>query len=383
MSERRRVRVAVIASVSVAYDAISDAFRQNYLDFSSAEGVDVTLFAQNNTVPGLPVTVVRGVANLLTHPDFLAADILVFHFGIYYNLFDAILVGNGRAKILAVFHNITPIEHLDTPHHDVIRKSFQQLRNISVADEVWADSAVNRQTLLDFGVDDRRINLLPLAVDSPEIGVVPVGSRPEPFQLLFVGRAVRSKGILEAIVAVKAAVDAGHRVRFIIAGNRKFSDIEYLEKCNKQAEEYQLNDVVDFIGTITNPELEMLYHKSHIFMIPSYHEGFCIPIVEALRGGCIPVGFAAGNIPVVAHQLGRLAKVGDVTALSGALIEVLNDLQAARNGGGDQLRLDRGPTSLAEFESLRREAATPYQSHLLRPAKLARIMHLVSESGAQ
>jgi glycosyltransferase involved in cell wall biosynthesis len=377
----RRIKVAVIASVAVAHDAISDAFRQNYVDFTSSPKLDVTLLAQHGTLPGLPVTNVQGVANLLVHPDFLAADILVFHFGIYYNIFDAILVGNGKAKKIVIFHNITPIEHLDPHYHEVIRRSFQQAHNISVADEIWADSEVNRRALLDLGVDDRRIGVLPLSVDFPEIGPSPVGRRPGPFQVLFVGRAVRSKGILEAISAVKAAVNAGHNVRFIIAGNRKFSDLEYLEECKNRVKEYDLEDVATFIGTVSGSELQLLYHKSHVFLIPSHHEGFCVPVVEALRGGCIPVGFAAGNIPVVAHQLGRLAETGDENALSGALIEVLDDLKAVRNGVHEQLRLDRGITSLAEFESLRREAVALYEPRVLRPAKLARIMDLAAKAG--
>src|SRR5713101_2432196 len=60
--------------------------------------------------------------------------------------------------------------------------------------------------------------------------------------------------------------------------------------------------------------------------MPSYHEGFCMPIAEAMASRCIPVAYAAGNIPDLVGQLGKVAPVGDRRRLADLLAETIADL---------------------------------------------------------
>src|SRR6202043_3658998 len=151
-----------------------------------------------------------------------------------------------------------------------------------------------------------------------------------PVRLLSVGRLVRSKGVLDLIEAVdlmraRAAVP----FRLDIAGNEDFSDPAYVADVKAAVRERGLSDLVRFLGAVDDERLSKLYHAAHILAVPSYHEGFCRPVVEGLRAGCVPVGYAAYNLPHVAHGLGRMVPVGDRSALATALGELIAALAPA------------------------------------------------------
>ena len=98
--------------------------------------------------------------------------------------------------------------------------------------------------------------------------------------------------------------------------------------------------------------MQRRYHEAHILAIPSYHKGFCRPVAEGLRAGCVPVGYASYHLPLVANGLGRLVEPGDITALAAALTAMIDSVAEAKAKPAGQLPLDRGPTSIAAFDAL-------------------------------
>lgn len=75
-------------------------------------------------------------------------------------------------------------------------------------------------------------------------------------------------------------------------------------------------------------------------------------MVEGLRAGCVPVGYASYHLPIVANGLGSLVAPGDVTALAAALTAMIESVAAAHGTPTFHLPLDRGPTSIAQFDAL-------------------------------
>jgi hypothetical protein len=109
---------------------------------------------------------------------------------------------------------------------------------------------------------------------------------------------------------------------------------------------------VRFLGAAEDARLDALFHAAHLLVIPSYHEGFCRPVIEGLRAGCVPVGYAAHNLPHVAHGLGRMVPTGDRGALAAALVELVAAL-APLSGRTERrhLPLDCGPLDPAGFDA--------------------------------
>ncbi|GEP01876.1 glycosyltransferase [Methylobacterium haplocladii] len=343
-------KVALINSIVARNDAISASAIDTYRALTANDAYRVSLFCYRNDYPEIPSHIVSSVNDLLFHRDYLDADILLWHFGITYDLFNAVMVGNGRARRVVCFHNVTPREFVPQRSWATIDKSLAQCHLLRDAEEVWAVSGVNAEVAREFGVEADRIRDMPLVVESGPLKR-PSDKTKDLITILFVGRFVRAKGVLELLQAVEGLLDVGGvPFRLELAGNIDFSDPDYVKQVRAFIEGKGLGEIVTMHGTVDDDTLARLYAEAHILAIPSYHEGFCKPVVEALRAGCIPVGYAAYNLPYVANGFGRLVPPGDVTSLEAALRDLIRALPGAlESPHASCLRLDRGTISLTSL----------------------------------
>ena len=102
-------------------------------------------------------------------------------------------------------------------------------------------------------------------------------------------------------------------------------------------------DRVRFTGWIEDADVEGLYRLATAFAYPSLHEGFGLPVLEAMHRGVPVVCSDATSLPEVAGDAALLVDARDTHALATALHRVLTD---------PALRTDlaaRGPTRAAQF----------------------------------
>ena len=81
------------------------------------------------------------------------------------------------------------------------------------------------------------------------------------------------------------------------------------------------------LSGLTNDELGAVYRSAHALVLPSYHEGYCVPVVEAMWAA-FPITYDAGNLPRVSGGLGGLIPTGDVVQLEHALIEFVTKVES-------------------------------------------------------
>jgi glycosyltransferase involved in cell wall biosynthesis len=345
------LRIAVIGSVLAPFDAISNDLVRKVRFLRETPGWQVSVITGHNARSDIDAKVVPRVSDLLLASEFRDADVIIYHFGIYYPLFDAILIGNDRARQAVVFHNITPLEHAPPGARPVIEKSFAQLENLRVADAIWPDSRENLETLLDRGFDPRNITIQPLAVDRPQRQGIrkPNG---ESIQILFIGRIVPSKGIQDLVEALAMLETGSVRVQVKVVGNIEGAEPAFRESLLARVAALGIAERIEFVGAVSDDERDSLLAASHILAIPSYHEGFCVPVIEALRAGMLPVVYSAHNLRWIADGLCVSAPPGDVAAFAAALASAVIDMAAVlADPATATLRLERGAMSVAEFES--------------------------------
>jgi len=351
-SERPSVRpkVALINSIVARHDAISAAVLDTYRCLTQGGEYDVSLFCYKNEYNDVASHIVSSVDELLLHRDYLDADIIFWHFGIYYELFNAVLIGNGHGLSVARFHNVTPKEFTSREGWELIERSLTQCHLLRLVDEVWADSTVNAAVAKSFGVDPDKTRTIPLVVEENQL--LRLEDKSDSISILFVGRFVKSKGVLELLMAVDNVSRSGTSVPIAVTlvGNVEFSDPSYIAAIHAFIQRRALGNVVTMRGTVDEPTLHDLYRNAHILAIPSYHEGFCKPVIEALQAGCIPVGFSAYNLPFITNGFGRLVTPGDVDGLGVALHDVIEALpKAIQSPSTPRLPLDKGMTSAVSF----------------------------------
>ena len=364
-------RAVVITPICAPHDAISAAAADNFALLSARPATTATMLTGEDG-RGLGATIVQGVDQLLAAPAFREADLLLYHFGIYHPFHDALLIGNGHARQVVVFHNVTPAAHVAPRDRPLIERSLRQAHNIAHADEIWADSAFNAADAEALGADPARIHVVPLAVARPAPRHLAQKPR-ERLEFLFLGRTVPSKGVHHLAAALVAAAPRLPAWHLTIAGNTAFSDAAYLAACRDTFARAGLSAHVTCLDSPDDATLAALYARAHILCIPSYHEGFCVPVIEGLRAGCIPLTTTAGNLPTITGGLGPLVPPGDEVALADAITGLAGALAA-------DAPLPLGNTSLtiAAFDERAADHVARFEPATIAALKHARLDALLN-----
>jgi glycosyltransferase involved in cell wall biosynthesis len=100
--------------------------------------------------------------------------------------------------------------------------------------------------------------------------------------VLFVGRLVREKGILDLLQALRSIPD----VRLLIAGAALDSDRDSVEdEVQRLAAHSALSGRVDLLGMLSRDELRATMGRAQALVLPSYREGVPRSVIEALAAG--------------------------------------------------------------------------------------------------
>lgn len=143
-----------------------------------------------------------------------------------------------------------------------------------------------------------------------------------------------------------------------------------------------------FTGYVTDKELAQFYNLCTVFVFPSYHEGFGLPVLEAMSCGAAVIASNTSSVPEVIERRDALFDPYDEAAISQKLADVLGDeafrtdlaaygLKQALNFSWD----DSALKTIEAFESLHAERKCPVylaQTSGCRP-KLAYVSPLPPE----
>jgi glycosyltransferase involved in cell wall biosynthesis len=350
------MQVAVVAPIMVRHDAISLAARDTVRVLAADARFEARHFGAACDYDDIAHRRCHDVSDLLLDPAYLDADAAIFHFGIHHSLFDALWAAGPPVRIVR-FHNVTPAEFVDEDSVPVIERSLRQIDTLRRADEIWADSTVNAEALVARGFDPARVRVIPLVVEDPRSCRF-TDKSPDTVEILFVGRFARSKGLHDLIPAIARMGLPRGAVRVTLAGNTAWSNPAYLALLRDLIDRHDLNATVRFAGTVADAERERLFHAAHIMVMPSYHEGFCRPVIEGMRAGCVPVVYDAYNLPHIAAGFGRVVPAGDVAGLAAVLTELAGAIPGAIARPAEaRLPVDRGLLSADDFALLTRRYA--------------------------
>ncbi len=336
--------MALCSGIFVRHDAISNSVdhKLHILRELQAQGrpVEVAVFTHGSDRDDPRVRIVDSVEGAIRLPEFREADLYFFEFGITYPLFNAVFLLD--KPMVGVYHNITPPDLvLDAPARAAMERSLIQKHNLARLDLVSCVSELNYRDLLDFGIPAERLSILPLPArpDVERAQPLTAGERRDgPVELLYVGRLVHAKGVLDLVEAVRRlAVRGVNGLRVTLAGNLEHSSPDVVREVRAAERSAPTSGLVRVVATPSDALLAELYRRADAVVLPSYHEGFCVPIVEALSMGCQVIASDAGNIPNVLGGLGKIVPAGDVEALADAMGDWVARVQARRTSGRELL----------------------------------------------
>jgi glycosyltransferase involved in cell wall biosynthesis len=180
-----------------------------------------------------------------------------------------------------------------------------------------------------LGVDRGRVVVCPLGVD-PSFLEIEVAPAAPIRRLLFFGRIIESKGVLDALGALDLLARQGHgelELRLRGQGDHDWA--------RRAARERGLEDRVAVLGPAGDDELRAELAAAQVAFLPSHFEAFGLAFAEAQAAGLPVVAYRAGSVPEVVEDgvTGWLAPPRDVAALARCLGEAALDPAAARARG--------------------------------------------------
>jgi glycosyltransferase involved in cell wall biosynthesis len=175
--------------------------------------------------------------------------------------------------------------------------------------------------------------------------------------LMYTGGADERKNLYKLIEAYAGLIKNGYSFQLLFAG--KISSEEQM-KLRKKALSLSLpSNHLIFTGYVTNQELVLLYNLCELFIFPSWHEGFGLPVLEAMSCG---TPFAAANtssIPEIVEFEEALFDPGNVKEMTNKMLQILTDKdlkKRIRNHGLKQAQKfswdKTAKTAILEFEKL-------------------------------
>jgi glycosyltransferase involved in cell wall biosynthesis len=246
----------------------------------------------------------RGDVREFSDPASRRGDVTILHFAVPSPMSEA-LTGLDGVRVLQ-YHNVTPAHFFARYSPEIFRIAELGRRELATlsgrVDLALGDSEFNRRELETLGFG--RTGVMPIVVDVERLR----HPRPSPAlehvlhdgmaNILFVGRLAPNKRLEDHIKLAehyKRYVDTEYR--FIFVG-RTDAVPHYYEAIRKMLGTYEMPaDRFLFTGPIPDDELAVYYGAARVYVSLSEHEGFCVPLVEAMAADVPVLAYGAGAVP--------------------------------------------------------------------------------------
>ena len=264
-------------------------------------GYQVKLFAAVNG-GGLPE-----VGAPETIDAFIAApeDVLIYHFAFGWPQGVEIL-SRVRCRRIVRYHNVTPPEFFSgwsDEYGTAAQRGREEIRALAeIGCELYlGDSPFNVEDLLTAGVPPERTSVLPpfnrldrLVTAPADIGVLDEFTG-RSAKWLAVGRVAPNKGHVDLLRAFAVYLDRCEAdAQLLIAGSHDPRLARYADALREQTRALDLVPHVRFLGAVSDEALKALFLVADALVSLSGHEGFCVPLAEAMALGTPVVALDRG-----------------------------------------------------------------------------------------
>ncbi len=281
-----------VVPVLLHADAIGDEARA-IRDGLRARGFesDIFILPQPDPPPNLDRSA-RDIGELLGGP---APAAVLFHFALASEATRAL--ADSALPLVLIHHNVTPARwfHLvDLAHEESMAAAADDLLLLRDRTALaLGDSEYTRRELADLGFAPTGV--LPIVLDQTPYRE----HRPGPLHreisaaptLLTVGRVAPNKCVddcIRLLAAYRAGVDP--RARLWVVGDADRLPV-HRDALLRLVDRLGLGGAVRFLGRVSQEELVDCYRGAAAYVSMSEHEGFCVPLVEAM----------ASDLPILAH----------------------------------------------------------------------------------
>jgi len=335
-----------------------DAVSNDVLGMTAAlrgDGHEVAVFALEGERVSEPVLHPDALHDWLSGPD----DVLVYHYCVGWDIaLDA--MRRTRARRVVRYHNVTPPEFFvdwSPGYVAACTAGRAQLDDFAALQcELYlGDSPYNVEDFTSRGVDPARCAVVApfheigqLASLAPQPARIPDGAP----LVLTVGRISPNKGYLQLVDAFAAlrAEAAGRDAHLLVIGKLDPNLSRYGEALDERIAGHGLDDCVTILQDANGAELRAAFERATAFVMLSRHEGFCVPLVEAMALGTPVVALGSSAMPSTVADAGIVWENDDAHLIAATVARLHRDeslREALRTRGHRRYATAFAPDALA------------------------------------
>ncbi|WP_061218837.1 glycosyltransferase family 4 protein [Leptospira weilii] len=254
-------------------------------------------------------------------------DILFYHHSIHSGVFD--FLKSFRSPRILIYHNVTPhhfFESYDLKMTYLLKKGREELKEmIDRFDLVLAVSKFNQKELEELGFQN--VGILPITYQLTKNFAKLEKTNSPIKKILFVGRITPNKrqdDLIRLAYAYKSMIS--DQFEFYLAGFSSKELYLYREELERMLDFYDLRKNILITGFLSDIELKNLYQEADAFVSMSEHEGFCVPLIEAMIHRIPILAYSGGAVPETLNGAGILFKEKKFPDLAILLNKILTDI---------------------------------------------------------
>jgi glycosyltransferase involved in cell wall biosynthesis len=241
------------------------------------------------------------------------------------------LIYHAPDRLVSIYHNITPAEWFVGFHPHLAGLCYHGRRELAAfaprTELALGDSEFNRRELEAAGY--RRTGVLPIVLDldsyrrapSPVVKRMYHDGRTN---LLFIGRVIPNKKV-DDLIRVFAVYQRYLQPasRLLVVGDYRGQE-RYFRRLRELIDVLRVDEVV-FTGHVDDDDVMAYYEVADLFLCLSEHEGFCVPLLEAMHFGLPVVAYDAGAVAETLRGGGVLLKQKQPELVAELVHSVLSD----------------------------------------------------------
>jgi glycosyltransferase involved in cell wall biosynthesis len=378
------MRVALLSASASAKDAIGNQLAEKVAFFCD-RGADVRVFVESDRRLHPAVRPVCHVVNAAgpSGPSWefaSTADLLIADYSQYYSLLEWLpLLAGSRPRVLLDYHGVTPVHLWGGHNRERLQKGIEQRGLVWFAETALAHSCFAAEELLrPTGFPADRLRKLPYVVDTDTLESPPTAELRRRLGLngatvlLFVGRLAPNKRVPVLVEALAHLRELLPPVHAVVIGDTSDLYRAEAERCTDRAAELGVADRLHILGSVDAAELRDAYQSADIFVMPSRHEGFCLPVLEAMACGLPVIAARAAALPETIGSAGLTFAPDDAADLARQVRRVLGEERGARSeDGGSKIEDREWRVDDDHLLSNPRSSSVDSRSSLLRVAVVA------------